>query len=147
MNDMISLHLPGTLPGDMISDFLSKCSQKYPYIAEGVDLASWGEKIRKFAYAVCVENNGSIDTACFYYFDGDNKVGFITLIAVLSARHSGVGSTIMNVCVDDLKARGAGKVRLEVLRKNISALAFYVRNGFVTIEDRGDKFLMERVLK
>lgn len=144
---MISLYLPGDLSQDVILDFLLECHRKYPYITEQSNLMPWCDKLKKNANAVCVMADGKIDSACFYYFNGDNKVGYITLIAVLGLRRSGVGGTLLKVCSEDLKKRGAAKIQLEVLRENVSALAFYVHNGFVSVEDRGDKFLMERILE
>ena len=35
---------------------------------------------------------------------------------------------------------------LEVRKDNRQAYAFYQRNGFLTVEDRGEKWLMQRTL-
>lgn len=142
----MNVYLPRQLSRNCISDFLARCHRQYPFIANEEYLVPWCDKLAKNAYAVCIVKDDTIEAACFYYLNDDVKIGYITLIAVLSEHRSGVGGAIIDRCLDDLKTRGASKVRLEVLRSNVAAFTFYIHHGFVVIEERNDKFLMEKTL-
>lgn len=68
-------------------------------------------------------------------------------------RMGGVGRAILNALIDDVKARGAEKVFLEVRVSNVAAMRLYLSCGFVGVHartryysDGEDCLVMQRVI-
>jgi ribosomal-protein-alanine N-acetyltransferase len=78
--------------------------------------------------------------------------GRILVLAVdKSNRQKGVGSRLLDKCMETMKQKGAKKVGLEVMVSNEEAIRFYLKKGFKTknllpcfYSDGSDGYLMER---
>ena len=57
----------------------------------------------------------------------------ITIDVIPAARRSGVGSQLLSVAEDRLRAAGSRAVGLETAVDNLSALAFYKRHGYSVV--------------
>lgn len=60
----------------------------------------------------------------------------ITLVVARNAQGKGVGSALLASAVDHLLMRRVTQVFLEVAKDNLSAIALYLRAGFVQIAER-----------
>ena len=79
----------------------------------------------------------------FYCNASDKKASYITLISTsFDSRGKGVGYGLVQHVLMISKKRGFSCCQLEVRKENTSVIDFYKQVGFVTVEDRGDKFLM-----
>lgn len=83
----------------------------------------------------------------FYCNSADKNFSYITLLGTsLNARGKSVGAGLVDSVTSMAKLRGFAACRLEVAIINTVAYRFYVRMGFVPIEDRESKHLMEKKL-
>ncbi len=65
------------------------------------------------------------------YMDHDTKAGYITMLGVMANMQSkGVGSALMQRCVEEAAENGMICVRLEVYKKDAAAITFYDHWGF-----------------
>jgi len=51
-------------------------------------------------------------------------------------RRRGIGTRLLRFLMDRAKGKGVKKIFLEVRRKNIPAISFYLKNGFLKIGER-----------
>ena len=66
----------------------------------------------------------------------DGRRGYIYHMAVAEDfRRRGVGTALLNRCLDALKAEGINKVALLVFRYNQAGNAFWEKQGFIVRED------------
>lgn len=80
----------------------------------------------------------------FYCNDPSKYASYITLIMVSqAARKSGIGTLLVKYVLALTARRGFKVCRLEVEKENLTALSLYKSMGFIQIEDRGDKCLLE----
>ncbi len=83
----------------------------------------------------------------YYCNDLDTRVSFITLVLVNPEdRGLGLGEALTRFVLDTSLKRGFRACRLEVDTSNTGACRLYQKLGFVIIEERQDKFLMEASL-
>lgn len=83
----------------------------------------------------------------FYCNDPKQYASYITLImTVPSARKLGIATALINYVLNITRQRGFQYCQLEVKKDNFAALALYESIGFLTIEDRGDKYLMRATI-
>jgi ribosomal protein S18 acetylase RimI-like enzyme len=77
-------------------------------------------------------NTSGVCVGIISYYANDYKIGgFISIIYVLKqSRGLGIGSDLINYCIDDLKHKKHSKVSLEVSKTNLEALKFYKSKGF-----------------
>ena len=90
------------------------------------------DKIDRHAIFIgAYDNDEPVGYAAIYANDKENKTAFITMIGVLDkmqGKH--IGSGLMNMCIEEAKARKMEYIRLEVLNDNIKAINFYYHCGF-----------------
>ena len=68
---------------------------------------------------------------CFYANDSINHCGYISIIWVnKDYRNEGIGTALLEFCLDDMRKRGMIKAQLEVEEDNKRAISFYRKNGF-----------------
>lgn len=80
----------------------------------------------------------------FYCNDLSKCSSYITLIMVAqSSRKSGIGAALVKYVLTLSALRGFKVCRLEVRKENTAAIRFYKSLGFIEIEDRSDKYLLE----
>lgn len=85
-------------------------------------------------FAVAVRENAVAGFALVDTVDGhDPALGHLKDVAVReSDRGRGIGSSLLDAVVDELRGRGARSVALEVRRSNERGISFYRRHGFET---------------
>ncbi len=103
------------------------------------------EKIDRHAELITHHEQGEIFGYVFFYCnDPAKQFSYITLIGTSqAARGKGIGFGLLQAVLAISRARGFRSCRLEVRKENNAALNFYQRAGFQSIEDRGDKLLMD----
>ena len=112
------------------------------------DLDGYLAKLARHADVLADTREGRcLGLVAFYANDTATGRAFITLVLVApEARGGGLGSALVSGALAICRARGMATCRLEVRHDNAAALATYRRLGFVEVEDRGDRMLMEAAL-
>ena len=102
------------------------------------------EKLKNRAELIIHQSQENILGYVFFYCNDKNKkFSYITLIGTAqAARGKGVGIGLLQSVLAISKTRGFQSCRLEVRKENTTALNFYRCAGFLSIEDRGEKILM-----
>lgn len=103
------------------------------------------EKLASKAELVSHEASGEcLGFVFFYCNDSLSYSSYITLIMVSQAsRNSGIGTALVRYVLSLTAQRGFKACRLEVWKDNIKAINLYKSMGFIELEDRGDKYLLE----
>ncbi len=113
---------------------------------EGLDFKTYSHKLSQHAYFVLASENDRQLGFIAYYLNEENHFVYVPQIVVhRDARHKGLGHSMFNVLCDSI-ATDMECIKLEVLKSNIYARDFYRREGFLEVEDRGDKFLLRKKL-
>ena len=68
---------------------------------------------------------------------GERPVELARIYVLQKWLGSGVGRALMQRCVDEARASGAGVLWLGVWQRNLRALAFYRKWGFTTVGEQG----------
>lgn len=108
------------------------------------DLSTYTEKLFLNANIICVTNNKEIiGFVAFYSNDEIDKIGYITLIAVLpNYTGKGFGKMLLNKCIEKCKQNNMKKLKLEVNKNNYNAIKFYKKNGFKAIQENQNSYYM-----
>ena len=133
---------------------MKKCDSAFPI---GLfERKNCDEIVRKivcnaFFYAAFRSYEGGLEPIgynAFYANDYETKVAYISNIGVLDGfQRNHVGSELMRKCIEISKSEGMDILRLEVLKKNSKAIAFYTKWDFsFEGEGDGDTFYMSRRL-
>lgn len=81
----------------------------------------------------------------FYANNMETCIGFLSMIIVIKEyQNKGIGTALLDKCIDICKENGMNKLRLEVDIKNKKAIKVYERKGFKVISKRGDSCILER---
>lgn len=81
------------------------------------------------------------------YKDKGNESAYIPFLWVdESCQGRGISKVIMTYLHDILQKEGYRTIGLEVNKNNTRAFNLYSRMGYLPKEDRGAKFLMEKIL-
>ena len=146
---MVKHYNPKEISVDAIIDFLTRCSSDYPDEVGNVDLKDWPEKMNRFADAFCyLDEEGIISAAIFFYCnDHENKTAYITFLCSLHGTPKGTAYQLHTLYLEYSKTKGMVVSRLEVLKTNAHARAFYERQGYRAVEDHGKKDLLQLELQ
>lgn len=80
----------------------------------------------------------------FYCNDEKKESSYITLLLVNEKyRNNGIGAGMVKYVLFLAKNRGFKNCRLEVLKRNLSAINFYKSIGFFVAKELQEKYLME----
>ena len=115
------------------------------HLVEGIELDQYLKKLGDFAELV----SDSVAGRCrgfvaFYCNDESTKQAYITMVLVAPEhRRLGIGSALVSCVLDLARRRGFTTCRLEVAESNADAFAIYSALGFVLVERRGDRQLLE----
>ena len=147
MQEMMQVY-PGRLDPSCIRDFLVSIHEEYwPSAAYEFDLDAYPRKL-----AACAEGFAEVSKAGVleavvlgYANDSENHVAYISYIARRSDARSS-GRCLHQAFVEFAREHGMQSIRLEVLRGNLCARAFYDRVGYRLAEDRGDRLLLEKAI-
>lgn len=111
------------------------------------DLETYPMKLATYAEGfVEVDSNGGLCAVVLGYVnDRETRTAYISYIARLPG--SSVSGADLHLAFEGLaRDRGMRAIRLEVLKENARAQAFYGRLGYRQIEDRGERLLMEKAI-
>lgn len=125
--------------------WLVECDEKFcPPKWTKERLEKYAEKLSTNAHWILLENDGYKKGVVAYYLNENNKLIFISIIAVSkSYRGQGLGKQLMANVVKLISDK-FNVISLEVSKDNISAKRLYESFGFEIVEDRGSKVLMNR---
>lgn len=140
----------GKLSYISVIEILRKYSPLFtPPLSQSLDLEEYSAKLFNKANFVIYRDQGEIKGLIAYYNNKQKNQVYITLICVDGICQShGIGSKMLDHLVGLInRTRGEfDTIALEVNKKNYKALRFYTKHGFIRIEDRGEKVLMEKML-
>lgn len=133
MNDGIS-YRRGCADGRNIAAHLSSCDVAFvPPLSSRVDLAAYAQKISE--KGKCFEAwlaSELIGLVAVYSNDLNGGFSFITNVSVLPAWHGrGIGSRLLNMCIQDLSGCGIQRIELHVQQDNASAIRLYKNHRFI----------------
>ena len=112
----------------------------------GLDFMTYSLKLSQYAYFVIATENEKQMAFIAYYLNDENHFAYIPQVVVhKTARHKGVGHSMFTVLYECLRNNFL-TLKLEVLKSNINARAFYEREGFGEISDHNERLLLEKKL-
>ena len=90
------------------------------------------DRIDRYAVFIAADvNHENVGYAAIYANDKETKTAFISMIGVLEAMQGmHIGSALMDACIHTARENGMKRIRLEVLKKNARAIAFYKHYNF-----------------
>lgn len=112
------------------------------------DLMPIAEKLNDKATTMeLIIKNESIGFASFYHNDCENKIAFISRIAILKKfRGNGYGKVLLDSVVSLSRKSGMRTIKLEVDKDNVFAIDFYKKLGFEIEHENEVSILMMRNL-
>ena len=139
------------LKSDEVLNILDDYDEVFsPAISNGLELLSYAEKLSRnghFVLAQSSEIEGAISGFIAYYLNPNGRYAYIPFIAVKpNYQYLGIGHLMLEHLEKSLGAEYC-KIILEVRKKNDIAYNFYISNGYMIAEDRGEKLLMIKMLK
>lgn len=106
------------------------------------------QKFSKFAQVVSAKYESEIvGFIAFYNNDRINYSGFLSMLIVKNQFQGyGVGSMLLELCIEQCKKGGMTTLRLEVNRENARAIHLYEKIGFKEVEKSEDSIFLEKKL-
>lgn len=118
-----------------ISKIIKEFNLEFPQPLDELvgDLDKYAKKLAQYAICAIVKKEGIIlGYIIFYMNDKENKTGYITQIAIdKKYRGTGIGMKLIQYCIDTAIEKGFNTIRLEVDKKNESAIKLYEKMQFV----------------
>lgn len=112
-------------------------------LLSSIDAEAYSQKLSKNALFTIASIDASIVGCIAYYLNESDKFIYISHFWVDSSyQNMGIGSKILTFT--EAKSN-QHKTLLEVVKSNDRAYSFYSHRGFHIKENRGDKYLMEKV--
>lgn len=135
---------------DKIKNVLQEFSGRLASLQRGeAYIESMAQKFKENAVFLRVsENNETVAFSAFYCNDQETKNAFLSMIAV-SEKYEGKGYGKMILSEVEYRCMQSGMTSLilEVNKKNLHAVKFYEKNGFVFLNRETDKsFFMRKML-
>ncbi|MGH9879538.1 MAG: GNAT family N-acetyltransferase [Nitrososphaerales archaeon] len=97
--------------------------------------------------AECISHYSPDGISGFVFFYCNEEEKFSSYISLLMVAHksrkNGIGAALVRCVLTLTKQRGFNRCCLEVRKENSAAIKLYESMSFRTIEDRGEKYLME----
>lgn len=113
---------------------------------EVLDFEIYSKKFSDYAYFLIVEAQNEINGFIAFYKNEEDKLIYIPQIIVhKNSRHKGIGHKMMSALVNHTQSF-YNKIQLEVAKDNHYARDFYAREGFLIVEERKVRFLLEKSL-
>lgn len=130
-------------------DWLSVCDEKFipPKWSEG-RLRQYADKLACNAHWITLADDVTSQKmgCCAYYLNEENQFAYISIIAIAKAfRGRGYGKQLIQQLVENVSGHFK-YILLEVSKSNERALGLYCHYEFEIIEDRCEKFLMQKEL-
>lgn len=137
---------PSNMSEGVVRRFLERIHAEYTPTAEyGFDLEQYSHRLASLAsgFAI-VSTNGEWQGAVLGYVnDCETRRGYISYIGKCKDCERRAAFRLHEAFKDLARERGMNVLRLEVLKSNAHARQFYARLGYLPIEDRGVRLLME----
>lgn len=116
---------------------------------EGINVYHYAEKLRTFSTLFEAWYGCKLIGLCACYLNNfSEQIAYISHLAIdVNFRRLGAGGMLLKMVVNACTKYGFNSIRLEVYKDNFDARSFYLKSGFVDIDDHGNKFLMEKSLK
>jgi len=115
------------------------------HLVEGIDLDQYLKKLGECAELL----SDSVAGRCrgfvaFYCNDESTRQAYITMVLVAPEyRRLGIASALVSCVLTLARRRGFTTCRLEVAESNVGAYSVYTALGFVLVERRGPRQLLE----
>lgn len=147
----MSCYLHGTsAPADLaeLKALLTKVQDALDFSLFLGDIEAYLNKIATNARIIRLQTEGCLRGFIAYYCnDPDRDLAFITMVAIdPSHTRKGIGSKLLQTALDDIRACGFKRVRLEVHANNTPALHLYSNTGFRLLTLDGNRHCLELTL-
>ena len=112
---------------------LSCCDADFvPILSSRVEIGKYAQKIVCNATRIEAWSRSKlIGLIAVYCNDQKGRIAYITSVSVIRTwAGRGVGTLLMNQCVERAKASGMQRVTLQVDEENVQAIRFYKKIGF-----------------
>ena len=115
-------------------------------LKKAVDLMLIAEKLNDKATTMeLIIKNEPVGFASIYHNDCENKVAYLSRIAVLKEfRGNGYGKMLLDSAVSLARKSGMRTIKLEVDNDNVLAISFYKKQGFIIEFEKEASLLMMR---
>ena len=138
-------------PFEFVYSTLKKFSHLFtPPLSEVLDIEAYARKLSKKAnFVVCVSEGVQLGFVAYYLNAMAHQI-YISLICVdESYQAQGIGGKMLNHITTYAETTGCSyeSIALEVNKRNGKAQRFYLKQGFIEQEDRGEKLLMRKCIK
>lgn len=134
-----------------IYNLLTEFQDVFPHLMDKIsNLEDYAEKLSELAYVYSAEKNGeSVGILIFYANDEKSRTAYISLIGVKKGYEcKGIGKELLDHCEEVSLQNDMLRLKLEVDKDNITAIKFYKKNGFVTLnETERNSFYMQKTFK
>jgi ribosomal protein S18 acetylase RimI-like enzyme len=117
-------------------------------IFRDIDIDAYLAKLLSTAELFISLDKGQCQGFIAYYCNDEvSRIAYVSLILVAPAyRSSKTGYLLTHMVLEQARLRGFAACRLEVRKINLQAQAFYRKLGFEQVEERAEKYLLERRL-
>ena len=139
----------GELEARKIREFLVAVHDCYwPDAEYEFDVEAYPAKLASYAegFVEADLNGGLCAVVLGYVNDMETKISYISYIARLPSAVAR-GADLHRAFENLARERGMCAIRLEVLKENVRARAFYNRLGYRQVEDRGKCLLLEKAIE
>lgn len=142
----ITINMATKLNRECVFDILSyfDMSSTIP-LHIGLEFKSYSQKLSDNALFIIASDGAKWAGFIAFYLNSDEHFIYVPQVVVhKDFRHKGIGH-LMFVELYNLLSDTYTSIKLEVLKTNDVACAFYGREGFIKKEDRGEKIFLEKV--
>lgn len=140
---------PNRLSFDEVLSLLNRCDNSFdPPLSSHIDLQAYARRMSDNALFVLIKNDeGDVVAFTAYYLNQEGAFAYIPEIWVAdSCQRMGLGHKMI-AHLGHLAPDYVKKIRLEVRKNNEKAYHFYMKEGFVLVEDRNTKVLFEKSMQ
>ncbi len=119
------------------ADFMSAEKNEYALILAAVEedvKTGDNDDLAVYADAAALDAGNPVGYAVGYFAADEAELPSIAVSPQM--RRHGIGDALLNELFNQVKARGAAKLFLEVRESNEAAIALYEKNGFITAGTR-----------
>lgn len=133
---------------DELIDFLNTLNEEFSGKLFQQETIIYASKLLGNAELICHYSNSKLVGCIAFYANDDSKnLAFISFIGIhQDYRSIGLGKILLDGSISYLKRKNFKLYGLEVISENSNAINFYLQQGFVHEENRGDKIYMIKKL-
>lgn len=118
-----------------------------PCLSKRVKIEDYANKLAKNAIWFYVYDQERITAHCAVYMNQPDNA-FISSIAVKKEMQGrGIGDCLWECVEKEAKQRGIYRIRLSVMKTNLSGILFYTKHDCSILEDSGEWLMMEKFLE